>query len=217
MRAIAVIGLSTFGTALVRALAHERCRILAVDHDSQKIDAVREVVDEAVIADARDKRALEALRLQDFDAVILSLGEPIDASLLAVLHLRELEVRNVLARAVTEDHRKLLLQLGVMEVIFPEFDMAERTARTLSKTGFLDTLRLGEGISVVEVAPASDVIGRTLNELKLRQEYGITVVAIRDTLRDELRVNPDPNAKITESDALLVLGKDEDLDRFVKK
>lgn len=217
MAAVAVVGLSAFGTALVRALAGQRCRVLAVDFDEAKVEAIREVADEAVIADVRDRRALDALRLQDFDAVVLSLGEPIDASLLAILHLRDIGVHRVIAKAVTEDHRRLLQQLGATEVVFPEFDMAERTARTLSKAGFLDTLRLGEDILIVEVAPTPEMVGRTLAELDLRKRFQITVIAIRDALRDEIHATPDPYVKLTDSDALIVLGKDKDIDRFVRK
>ena len=216
MRQIAVIGLSTFGLALVHALARQRCRVLAVDLDEYKINGVRELADEAVIADARDPRALEALRLQDYDAVVLSLGEPLDASLLAALHLRDLKVRNIVAKAASEDHRRLLQHLGVQEVIFPEADMAQRTARTLSSPGFLDTLSLGEDITIVEVSPPHEIVGRTLAELGLRKKYGVVVVALRDMLRDELRVNPDPYTPIADSDALVVLGKDEDIDRFAR-
>ncbi len=217
MPAVAVLGLSTFGAALVRALAAQRCRVLALDKNPAKVDGVRDLADEAVIADVSDPKALEALRLQDFDAVVISLGEPIDASLLAVLHLRDLGVRNVIAKAATEDHRRLLHQLGVAEVIFPEYDMAERAARTLSRKGLLDTLRLGEDISIVEVAPTPEVIGHTLAELDLRSRYQINVIAVRDALKDEIRVNPDPHVKITDSDALIVLGRDRDIDRFVKR
>ncbi|MGE0684927.1 MAG: TrkA family potassium uptake protein [Candidatus Binatia bacterium] len=217
MRQIAVIGLSAFGLALVRALAQQRCRVLAVDLDEYKINSIRELADEAVIADARDSRALEALRLQDYDSVVLSLGEPLDASLLAALHLRDLKVQHIVAKASSEDHRRLLQHLGVQEVIFPEADMAQRTARTLSSPGFLDTLQLGEDIAVVEIAPPTGVVGRTLAELDLRKQYGIAVVACRDMLRDELHVNPDPYKPIADSDVLVVLGKDEDIDRFVRR
>lgn len=217
MRQIAVIGLSTFGLALVRALAQQRCRVLAVDLNEYKIDSIRELADEAVIADARDPRALEALRLQDYDSVVLSLGEPLDASLLAVLHLRDLQVRHIVAKAASEDHRRLLQHLGVQEVIFPEADMAQRTARTLSSPGFLDILQLGEDITVVEVAPPKSIVGRTLAELDLRKHYGVTVVACRDMLRDELQVNPDPYSPLADSDALVVLGRDHDIDRFVRQ
>lgn len=215
MRKIAVIGLSAFGAALVRELSEQRCRVLAVDIDEEKVDSIREIADEAVIADARDPRALEGLRLQDFEAVVLSLGEPIDSSLLAVLHLRDLKVGPILAKAVTEDHRRLLLHLGVDDAIFPEADTAKRTARTLANPGCLDTMQLGEGVSVSEVAPTSKMVGKTLADLDLRRRYGVNVVAIRDTLRDHTEVNPDPSALITDSDVLIVLGKIEDIDRFV--
>jgi trk system potassium uptake protein TrkA len=217
MRHIAVIGLSAFGMTLVRALAHERCRVLAVDQDEHKVDAVREFVDEAVIADARDPRALKALHLTEYDVVVLSLGEPLDTSLLAVLHLRDLNVRSIIAKAVSEDHRRLLQHLGVEEAIFPEADMAQRTARTLSSAGFLDTLRLGEDILLVEVAPPREMIGRTLADLELLQQYRVTVVALRDMLRNEIRLNPDPHAPISDSDALVVLGRDDDVNRFVRR
>ena len=133
-----MIGLSAFGMALVQALAQERCRILAVDIDEHKVNQVRELADEAVIADARERSALEALRVADYDAVVLSVGEPLDSSLLAVLHLRDLKVEHIYAKAVTEDHRRLLLKLGVDEAIFPEADMARRVALTLSDPMVLD-------------------------------------------------------------------------------
>lgn len=217
MRQIAVIGLSTFGAGLVRALSQERCRVLAVDVNEDKVNAIREWADAAAIADARDTRALEALGLTDYDAVVLSLGEPLDTSLLTVLHLRDLQVRHIMARAVSEDHRRLLQLLGVEDVIFPEADMAKRVARTLANPDLLDTLNLGESISLVEVAPSDEIVGHTLAELNLRQRYRITVVAIRDTLRDEVRVNPDPSLPVTPSDALIVLGKHEDVNRFARR
>jgi trk/ktr system potassium uptake protein len=216
MQRVAVIGLSAFGTALVHELAAKRCSVLAVDRDETKVAGMRECADEAVIADACDLRALEALRLNDYDAVVLSLGEPLDASLLAVLHLRDLKVRPIIAKAVTEDHRRLLLHLGVDEAVFPEADMAKRTAQTLANPGFLDTLPLGPNISVVEVAPTAEVVGKTLADLDLRQRFGINVVAVRDMLRDEMRVNPDPAARITDSDVLIVLGTSADIDRFMR-
>jgi trk system potassium uptake protein TrkA len=109
----------------------------------------------------------------------------------------------------------LLLHLGVDDAIFPEADTAKRTARTLAKPGFLDTMQLGEDVSVSEVAPTSKMVGKTLADLKLCRRYGVNVVAIRDTLRDQTQVNPDPSALITDSDVLIVLGKMEDIDRFV--
>lgn len=215
VRRIAVIGLSAFGTALVRELTDKRVRVLAVDLDPKKVDLIREVADEAVIADARDARALDALHLVDYDVVVLSLGEPLDASLLAVLHLRDLKVRSIYAKAINEDHRRLLLHLGVEEAVFPELDTARRTAHALANPGVLDALQLGPKVSMAEIAPPPAVIGRSLGEIEVRQKFRVNVVAVRDTLRDETLLNPDPARLITDSDILIVIGQVDDIERFV--
>ena len=216
-RSVAVIGLSAFGTTLVRELARRRVRVLAVDKDPAQVDAVRDVADEAVIADAADRRALEALRLNDYSSVVLSLGSSLDASLLAVLHLRDLKVHPIIAKATSEDHRRLLLHLGVEEAIFPEADMAERVAHTLATPGLLDALQIGNDIEVVEVAPERDLLGRTLAELDLRNRFGINVVAVRDTLRDVTEVTPAPSLRITDSLVLVVLGRTAAIERFSQR
>lgn len=217
MRRVAVIGLSAFGSALVHELSAQRVKVMAVDLDESKVDAIREIAEEAVIADATDLRALQALRLQDYDGVVLSLGDRIDTSLLAVLHLRDLQVRPIYAKAASEDHRRLLLHLGIEEAIFPEADMAKRTAHTLANPGLLDTLQIGPEIMLVETAPPEEIVGKSLSELNLRQERGINVIAIRDVLRDEVAINPDPTRKLTDSDVLIVLGKRDDVGRFARR
>lgn len=213
-RQVAVIGLSAFGETLVRELVRRGVRVLAVDRDAQRVDALREIADEAVIADATDKRALEALRLCDYEAVVLSLGSTLDASLLAVLHLRDLRVHPIIAKATSEEHRRLLLHLGVEEAVFPEADMARRVAHTLGTPGLLDTVQIGSDIAVVEATPERDLVGRSLAELNLRQRFGINVVAVRDELRNETIVNPDPDLRITDSHVLIVLGTAEAIERF---
>ena len=214
MRQIAVIGLSAFGLALVQALAKERCRVLAVDIDEHQVNKVRELADEAIIADARERNALEALRITDYDAVVLSVGEPLDSSLLAALHLRDLKVKHIIAKAVSEDHRRLLLNLGVEDAIFPEADMARRVARALPNPMVIDTVSLGENFTVAEVAPAKEFIGLTVGKVSAKLKDRVSIVAIHDMLRDEVRFNPSLDARVTDSDVLVVIGKDEDVRRF---
>lgn len=167
-----------------------------------------------MIADARDRKALEALRVTDYDAVVLSVGEPLDSSLLAVLHLRDLKVKRIYAKAVTESHRRLLFMLGVEDAIFPEADIARRVARTLSNPMLVETISLGQDFSVVEVAPFKEFIGLTLGEVSAKLRGRISIAAIRDMLRDEVRFNPSLDARITDSDALFVVGKDGDVRDF---
>jgi trk system potassium uptake protein len=217
MRQIAVMGLSAFGLALVESLANERCRVLAVDIDEHRVNEVRDLADEAAIADVRDRKALEALRIMDYDAVVLSVGEPLDASLLAVLHLRDLKVTHIIAKAVSENHRRLLLKLGVEEAVFPEADMARRVARTLSNPSVIEAVNLGTDFTLLEVAPPKEFIGLTLAEISERLRDRVSVIAIRDMLRDEMRMNPSPTARITDSDVLVVIGKDPEVRRLTQK
>ena len=217
MAQVAVIGLSTFGLALVHALAGERCRVLAVDIDERKVEQVRDLADEAIIADARERNALEALRITDYDAVVLSVGEPLDSSLLAALHLRDLKVKRIIAKAVSEDHRRLLRSLGVEEVIFPEADMARRVARALPNPMVIDTVSLGEDFTVAEVAPAKEFIGLVLGQVSARLRDSVSLVAIRDMLRDEVRFNPKADALITDSDVLVAIGRDADVRSFAAR
>jgi trk system potassium uptake protein TrkA len=201
----------------VEALAQERCQVLAVDIDEHKVNEVRELADEAVIADARERKALEALRIADYHAVVLSVGEPLDSSLLAVMHLRDLKVAHIFAKAVSENHRRLLLKLGVEDAIFPEADTARRIARTLSNPKVVDTLSLGQDFSLVEVVPSKEFLGLTLAEVSARLRDRVSIVAIRDMLRDEVRFNPSPNGRITDSDVLVIIGKDEDVRHFAAR
>lgn len=216
MAQVAVIGLSTFGLALVHSLAHERCRVLAVDIDERKVDQVRDVADEAIIADARERNALEALRVMDYDAVVLSVGEPLDSSLLAALHLRDLKVKRILAKAVSEDHRRLLHKLGVEDAIFPEADMARRVARALPNPMVIDTVSLGQDFTVAEVAPAKEYVGLKLGQISAKLRDRVSVVAIRDMLRDEVRFNPSSEQLVADSDVLVVIGKDEEVQMFAR-
>lgn len=217
MHQIAVIGLSAFGMALVEALAQERCHVLAVDIDEHKVNEVRELADEAVIADARERRALEALRIPDYQAVVLSVGEPLDSSLLAVMHLRDMKVARIFAKAVSENHRRLLLKLGVEDAIFPEADTAKRIARTLSNPRLVDTVTIGQDFSLVEVAPSKEFLGLTLGEVSAKLRDRVSIVAIRDMLRDEVRFNPSPSGVISDSDVLVIIGKDQDVRRFTAR
>ena len=217
MRQIAVIGLSAFGMALVHSLAEERCRVLAVDIDEHKVNDVRGLADEAVIADARERKALEALGIPDYDAAVLSVGEPLDASLLAVMHLRDLKVSHIFAKAVSEDHRRLLLKLGVDDAIFPEADMARRIARTLSNPSVLETITVGQDFSLVEVAASKQFVGLTVGEVLAKLRDRVSIVAICDVLRDEVRFNPTPTSRIADSDVLCIIGKDEDVRHFAAR
>lgn len=214
MAQVAVIGLGRFGFHVARQLHLAGHEVLAIDVSPENVEDIADFSSRAVVLDGREKERLEALGIRDFDMVVVSLGERIDASALVTLHLKELGVRRIITKAGSEDHRKLLELIGAHEVVFPEREAAERLARRLASPNLLDYINLGEDYSIHEVAPPGSFVGRTLAELDLRKRLGVQVLAVREALTEEVRVNPDPDFRIKESDALLVLGRNEDLARL---
>ena len=216
MRTFAVIGLSSFGHYLCRYLSELGSDVMAIDISEERIDEVKGFVKKAVVADAKDKETLKQLGLEDVDVAVVSVGDRIDTSILITLFLRELGTKEIIAKAMTEDHAKILNLIGASEIIFPERDMAKRTAHTIRKTSLLDYVSLAEGVSVVEMAPPSAWNGKSLAELQIRREFNVQVIMIKELLPENVVLIPGPDHVIKESDVLVMIGRDEDLERLEK-
>ncbi|GAH25460.1 unnamed protein product, partial [marine sediment metagenome] len=158
----AVIGLGSFGSNIAKTLYEKGNEVLAVDEDKEKIDEVKNFVSHAVHMDAADKENLQALGIKDMDVVIVSLGPEMEASILTVLYLNEMGTKRIVAKALTEDHAKILESVGATETIYPEKDMAIKTALKLSCPNVLEYLPLISGFGIQEIAPPEKFIGKSL-------------------------------------------------------
>jgi trk system potassium uptake protein TrkA len=172
-------------------------------------------VSSVVIADATTKKALEGLDLDRMDGVVVCLGEEIDTSTLAVLHLKDLEAKRIVAKVSTEDHARVLTRLGADEVIFPERDSALRLADALTWSNVLDYVPLASGYSITEVAPPSDAVGKSLAESRLRSRYGVQVIAIHRMVPEEMILAPPADHVLSDDDAIVVLGKRENVEKML--
>lgn len=213
---IAIIGLGNFGASLARRLAESGQHVSVIDTDPKALARVQDVVEQAVTADATDRAVLEELGIDLVDAAVVSLGDNLGASILVTLHLREMKIKRIVAKAISPDHEKILKRVGANEVVFPERDMALRLAGTLADPSLLDFLPIGHEYSVAELAPPRSFIGKTLVELDLRRNYAINVIAIRELVPERLVVLIQPDFIIKDSDVLIVVGKQEDIERLNK-
>ncbi len=212
----AVIGLGTVGYYVARTLGERGLPVLGVDMDESRVDAIKQFVQKAVIADARIRDNLENLGLADMDAVVVCLGNNIEASVMVTFYLRELGVKEIIVRAVSEDHAKILNIIGASEIIFPERDLAVRVAQRLENPNVLEYIPLMPGMGIIELAPPKSFLGKTLRDLDLRNRYGVQVIIVKELVPERLVVIPRADQKIKESDVLVVLGTDEDLERLEK-
>jgi len=216
MRIFAIIGLSSFGYYLCRYLAEYDIEVLAIDINEDKVNDVKSFVKKAVVADAKDRDTLKNLGLEDMDVVVVTVGERIDVSILITLYLQELGVKEIIAKAVTEDHAKILNMIGATTIIFPERDMAKRVAYTLRHASLLDYVSLGEGYSIVELAPPKSWCGKTLAELDIRRNYHVQVIMIKEVVPENISLIPSAESMIKDSDILVIIGHNKDLEKVEK-
>jgi trk system potassium uptake protein TrkA len=215
MRRIAVIGLGRFGLSLTKALFESGHEVVAIDRDKDVVQRAKEFSTQAILANAADKETLVSVGIQEMDTVVVGMGTPLDHSILVTLYLKELGVKEIVVKAVTEDHGKILRAIGATEVVFPEKDMAVKLAKSIGSPSMIDFLALHPGFSIMEISPPPGSIGKTLKDLQLRNTYGIQILAIKELIPERLNVIPPADFVIKDSDILVVMGKDEDLRKIV--
>lgn len=209
-----VLGLGSFGTALSTRLSKNGCRVTGVDTSEARVEALKNVLYEAVVGDVTDRATLEELLVGQANAVFISLGEKIEMSLLAALHAREAGAKRVVVKGVTDEHARILNHLGVERVVFPEAEMAEQLADSMTWPNVLDALVIDTEYSLVEMAVPEALSGQTLRQADLRRRHGCLVLGVKDHLTGNLTLNPDGEFRLTDDQILLVIGRKPDLNRL---
>jgi trk system potassium uptake protein TrkA len=209
-----VIGLGNFGYYLAKSLFEEGKEVIGVDRNKERVQRVQESCSYAVVGDATDKSTLESVGIEKNDAVIVSLGDNISASVLVTLYLKDLDIQNICVKIISEDHGRALEKIGATEVIFPERDMARKLAKGLSSPNVIDYLPLTDEYNIVEIAPPKEFIGKTLAELRLRSKYNISILAVRGLVPETITMNPGGAFTVKDSDILLALGKPDDIEKI---
>ena len=143
--------------------------------------------------------------------VIVSFGEDLAASTLLTLHLKEFNVKEIIVKAPNEDHKRILEKVGATEVIIPEKEMASKVAKSLISPNVLDYIPLSRDYTISEIAPPSSFLGKTIGDLQLRKKHHIGVIASRDVLTDQIQMIPSADFVIKDSDILVVIGKEQDI------
>jgi trk system potassium uptake protein TrkA len=218
MKKVAIIGLGSFGSNLVQALSAKKgIDIIAIDSDESKVNDIKEWAHQPITMDATNKENLMSLGLEDMDYVVVSSGPLLEPSILTVHILKDLGVKTIIAKALSEDHEKILRLVGATDIIFPERDEALKLAVQINAPNLIDYLPLQSGYIIQEIAAPDVFVGKTLIEIDLRRKFKVTVLAIKSIIPDITTINPSCDELIKESDILIVFGEEEDIDRLHKK
>ena len=215
MKQICVIGLSQFGSHVARQLVKFGCQVLAIDIDEERVEEIRDHVQRAIIGDARSYQMLDSVVSDTVDETVVSLGESnIEPSILCVLHLKQLGIKQILSTARNDDHAQILRAVGATEVIFPERETAERTARRVSNPALKDMFPLAGNYRIMEMVAPERIHRKSLMESELRKKYEILVLAVKPATETDFEFLPSPDRIIKPDDELMVLGRELDLVQF---
>lgn len=214
MKRIIVVGLGNFGSTLAMRLHELGHDVVAIDAKPEVVDALGPRVTRAVVGDATKREVLEEAGAREADAAIVSTGDDIAASTLALLALRDVGVREVFVKVVSADHARIADALGAEAGIFPERESAMALASRLTSGKLLNYVQLGNEFSLQEMPVPESWNGKSLRELALPSRFRVQVVAVHDVLTDTMLPVPDPDRRLTHSDALLVAGNPAALERL---
>lgn len=228
MPRIAVIGLGRFGMTLARALATTGVEVLAIDNNGSLVESISDEVALAVRMDATQQEALAAQAVDRVDQAVVTMGESFEATLLVTLHLKNMGVPTVIARAQSRIRAQILKLVGADEVLSPERESALRLARRLTHPHLEDYIELAEGHSIISIQAPEAFYNKTLEEINLRRKYRVNLIAIKRRVAvetpdgaaqapEQIISVPEAGTVIQPEDVLVLIGTTDSLARLPQR
>jgi len=223
----AVIGLGTFGYNVAVELAKKGISVLAIDNNQELVNRISDYVDQALVVDATDGKAISDAGVMDCDSVIISIGESIETSILATLIVKELGVKNIIVKCSSLWHSKVAAKIGADKVVYPEFEMAKKLVDSVVTPNILEQIELSKDYNLVEIVAPKEFWGKTIKNSEIRTKYGVNIIAIRrqapfiddegqSDIKEEVNMVPGPNDEILQNDVLVIIGSEESLAKLKK-
>jgi trk system potassium uptake protein len=221
----AVIGVGRYGHTIAVRLAEKGSQVFAFDDNEEKIESIKDEVAYAVTLDATDKKALVSQSLTEMDAVVVAIGENFEATILTCVHLLDMKVKRIIARASGKHQRLILEKVGVTEIITPEDEVAFVVREKLINPSILSFLQLPDDYEIAEIIAPKGVIGRSIDHIEFRNHYELTLVTIKreyevpkkgESHKEQHVIGvPASNTEILERDTLVVFGTAKNVQRFM--
>jgi len=207
-----IIGLGRFGSSLGRELVQLGHEVLGIDKDEEAVQDMSGILTYAVSADCTDEEALRSLGVRNFDCGVVAIGDDIQSSILTTILLKDLDVKQVVAKAMTELHGRVLEKIGVDRVVYPERDMGIRVAHQLVSPNLLDYIELSKEYTIAELAVPQCLDGKSLHDLNPRARFGCSIVAINKP--NGIIIAPTATDVLSLRDVMVIIGTNEQIEDF---
>lgn len=208
---VVVIGLGRFGSAVARSLVSMGHEVLAMDADEDVVQSLSNELPHVVHADSTELVALQQLSVNDFSHAVVSIGANLEASVLTVLNLAQLGMRDIWAKANSPQHGRIAERVGAHHVIYPEADMGERVAHLVTGK-MIDFIEFDDGFAIAKTRAPMETHNKKLAMSEVRTKHGITVVGIKRRHQDFIHATAETEVK--PGDHLILAGKTSLIEKF---
>ena len=223
-----IVGLGNFGASLGEKLTAQGNEVIGIDNRMNKVDLLKERISHTIFMDATDEFTVSGLPLKDTDVVIIAIGEDQGTNVMATALFKNLQVKRLISRAIDPLHEKVLIAIGVDEIVHPEEETAERWAKKLCLNNVIDSFELSDDFSIIEINIPEKHVGKTIREIQLRRNYNIlALTTIKKTkiksfvgqTRNEDKVQgvASPDTILEKNDILVIYGANSDLRKFTNQ
>lgn len=214
-----IIGLGHFGFYLAKMLYEKGGEVIVIDSDEKAIKKITPHCSRAIKGDIKEKEVLEETNPKDMDKIVVCIGENIEASLMAVQYLQELEVKKekIYAKATSKEHKDMLEKIGVNMVVFPEEEMAKKFAFILRGEKIQEYFSIENGYGMVEIPAPSAFVDKTLEDIRVTERFGIVIIGVKNPITKKIEWPPGRDYKIREGDTIIIAGKEENIEKLLKE
>ena len=210
----AVLGLGIFGSTVAKTLSAYNYEVVAVDADLKCVERMADIVTQAVQCDITDKEDLRAAGVGDCDIAIVGTGSHLEATVMAIINLKELGVPYIIAKAKNKRYMQIFSKVGADRVVRPEKEMGVVVAKSLLSNSIIDMIDIDGDYSLVELKVPSKWVDHSLRELDVRNRYGINVIGVRKHNSQKLIVSLDADYVIEEDDQMVVIADTKTIEKF---
>ena len=191
-------------------LKHE---VMAIDISEERINAILPYVTSAQIGDCTNEQYMSSIGVRNFDLCIVAIGDNFQSSLETTALLKDLGAKFVLSRANRDIHAKFLLRNGADRVVYPEKEMAIRSAVRYSSDNIFDYIELTPDHSIYEVPVPSSWVEKSIVQINVRSKYHISILAVK--IGKELHTLPGADYVFIGNETLVILGANTDIKKFL--
>ncbi|MBP9490484.1 MAG: TrkA family potassium uptake protein [Aliarcobacter sp.] len=214
MKTVAVIGLGKFGFYIAKSLSRLDVKVIAVDNDEKKVQEISEYVDNAYIIDSTSKIALEEIGIYNLNTVIVSIGENIEASILTVMALKDLNNQNIIAKAITSTHGEILSKIGAFKVIYPEKIAGRMLVKKLIDNITVEEIDISNSIKMIKLVANENFIFKKIIDIE-NEFKNLKIISYKTD--GNWSLNIDSNYKVKKDDLLVFLGESKYTKEFYNK